>query len=725
MTTQLLPNIRAFVDWDGDGWINKGAVTDPLNLSSSPLKMQDLVKVNTTMATQKYFRSTRGLYESTFLYLNTNVLYIGYNKGSAGQYVPMLTPTQTGTYTVQMYIKTGTGGTLTVTAKNVYPAPANTTNITQTPTVFVSTNNYTLLTHTFTVNSLSNMQIGLEITNAASLGTSSITGLQVMYGNYPTEVTFNVGTTLSRYDNISSYLISANWQLGASNSADTATSEGSATLVLNNASRIFSPENTASFLYNYNSSGDPTYPQGRYPYTSPDLTFADGTVVSIEVQNPSTLAWVEMWRGFIYDYSVDTSVSGLTATITANQGIFRLDQSKINIALLTTFKANNVIGQYTAHWLLKFILENYAVSSKVPNVALVGKTGGFNNAYYDIVSPSGVYNIEQPASYEYSRTYPSADAAWSDSPSAMAAIRDLMQVDQGFFYVGRDGTFNYIQRNTLYTDLGTDIVFDDTTTNISSYSIQQPLYNSVEVTYTPINVQSGVVWQSKTPIEVAAKSTVTYTAKFEQPEGKKLAVTSLNSFKATTSPSTASATNSTGSTLAKQSFLINAVLKSAEADITITNTGLVPMKVSVTLNGTYTITSAALKVQKTINRTINILGSKLLSVNSKLIADAGTASQLASGLLEIYGKKYANITNMSITSRDATWLNKILSYGVGTRVKFRDASSGNIYHRGTIIGESARWSSGILTMEYTIKPTSHVAFNTMGNTYYKYGGLVY
>jgi hypothetical protein len=102
MTTQLLPNIRAFVDWDGDGWINKGAVTDPLNLSSSPLKMQDLVKVNTTMATQKYFRSTRGLYESTFLYLNTNVLYIGYNKGSAGQYVPMLTPTQTGTYTAQL-----------------------------------------------------------------------------------------------------------------------------------------------------------------------------------------------------------------------------------------------------------------------------------------------------------------------------------------------------------------------------------------------------------------------------------------------------------------------------------------------------------------------------------------------------------------------------------------------------------------------------------------------
>lgn len=725
MTTQTLPNLRAFIDWDGDGWINKGVTTDPLNLAFTPLTLQDMVKLNTTPATVKYANTSRGLYEHRFTLVGPQTLYVGYNKGSAGQYVALFTPTQTGTYTVQMYVKTGIAGTLTITAKNVYPAPSNTTNITQTPLAFSAINNYTLLTYTFTVNNLANMQIGLELTNSASLGTCAITGLQVMYGNYPTEIPFNVGTPISRLDNVSSYLISANWQLGATNPSDTACSEGSATLVLNNTSRIFSPENTASFLYSYNSSGDPNYPQGRYPHTSPDLTFADGTTVSIEVQNPSTLAWVEMWRGFIYDYSVDTAVSGLTATITANQGIFRLDQSKINVGLLSAFEANNPLDMYTSHWLIKFILENYAVSSKIPNVATVGKTGGLNTKYYDIISPSGIYSVQQPSSYEYSRTYTSAKAAWSDSPSAMAAIRDLMQLDQGFFYIGRDGVYNYIQRNSLYTDLGTDIVFDDTSTNTSEYSIQQPLYNAVEVTYTPNNTQSGVVWQSKTPIEVGAKTTVTYTAKFEQPEGKKLAVTSINSFKAAASPSTAIATNSTGSTLAKQSFLISVVLKSAEADITITNVGVIPMKVSVTLNGTYNITSAALKVVKSTKQTINILGSKLLTVNSKLIADADTASQYASFMLEVFGKKYASITSMSLTSRDATWLNNILNYGIGTRIKFRDASSGNIYHRGTIIGESARWSSGILTMDYTLKPTSHVAFNTAGNTYYKYGGLVY
>src|SRR5690242_14226842 len=291
----------------------------------------------------KYDPTDRGLYSYGMFTIGTTGIQIGRNLGTTGSYEAFFIPTQTGTYTLQFYFRRDEGSHVNfdTSVQNVYPNPPNTTNITQTPVTTTSTTLgvYQLITHTFTVTSIVNMVIGVKLATASSAILGSVTGFQVMLGTFSTAQIWNTNDQYMAYDDISAYVESASGQLGMSSTYDNVAAEGTLNLTLRNTTKIFSPENSASPFYSFDSSADPNFPSGHYPYTFPNINWANGSILSVDFQDPVTLTYVEKWRGFIDTIDVGTTPDP-TVSLTALQGMFKLENYLMNNAGLVQYTYN-------------------------------------------------------------------------------------------------------------------------------------------------------------------------------------------------------------------------------------------------------------------------------------------------------------------------------------------------------------------------------------------------
>lgn len=734
--TVVTNQVRAFVDWDGDGFFNKGLATDPRNLVTNPLTLLNAVTNNISkpLTVSPHFKATsRGLYEygSGTALLSETTVYLGFNKGSAGSFAAFFTPTATGNYTLQFYVTNSTsGGLFSATVRNIYNNPSDGVGLTVTPVPFTFTGSpqTLLVTVPFTVTTLTNMQVGVEINWTSGPKTIKPTGAMVVAGTFATEVPFNVGTTLSKYDNIQEYIMGGQWQLGATQPFDGVASEGTATLTLDNTAKTFSYENIASPFYSDNSVLDPSNPAGRYPYTFPIPLATEGPIVSIELQD-STLAWNEVWRGFVDTLSIGTGAGTPTATLTANQGFFKLDQYKVSAALLTSYATTNPTNAYTAEWILAYLLDNFWFSATTPGIAAVNRVSGDNTKYFPVVSRANS-QLDIDGLSDNTTFYNYLQSAWKDNVTVLSAIRDLMVVDQGFFFLARNGFATYITRDSIYTNNSfatPDLVWDDLHTNLSSYTMQTTAVNSVDVEFSPIVTQVGLLWSAKTPIIVPpGRKEVVTTIKFQNPEGSTIAVQSINPFNSGVSPSTAVAKNSVGTTLPVQNFFIKTTLRNSDADIIVQNLGTTPIYVWVNLYGTSLITYGTSTVNQTSKVGFSPLGAKYMSINSKLVTTRNQANALGSHILQMQGRRYASFSSVSILARDTTWLDRIVAGTVGKRVQYKEfTNTGAINHRVMIVGESMSWTPGMITVNYTMRPADQYPYLNLDTSFYLHGGVVY
>lgn len=747
MSNATLPKIHGWVDWDGDGYINRGPPSDPRNIALNPLTLMGAGRIYISggggVPTDIYPKYAPTQNDGIFSYSNTStrpMLKLGFNRGTIGDYVAIFTPPATGNYTLQLAVKrrSGVSGGYNIKLYNVYNSPADQVNIvSSTYLLSMSTSQTYHPVINFTVNSITNMQIGVEFTFAGGFDCGVVVqGLMITPGTTSNIYAFNVGTDISKYDDISADILSANWQLGLTGTFDNVPSEGTAQLSLRNTTYKYSPENSASPFYRVNVGTDINYPAGQYPYTFPYPAFAEGTVISIEIENDAGTPY-EMWRGFIDTIKPGSVLSQPSVSLTAVQGWFKFDQVKINplgitdtsLAPYVVNSDDNQLPLWSAGNIIAYLLANYATMSKVPNVSAVNKTTGDNRTVYDVIAPSVGNTIDFRND---GNTYRSVVQTWSSDTTLAEAIKDLMTVDQSIFFMLRDGTGWYRFRDAFHTNdpfyflVGTEFVVDDLLSNSDDYKIAQTEVNSVKVDYYPSSIVTGQLWYSKSPLVIGPKTTKTFTAKIEYPEGSKINVQTVNAFNAAVSPSTAVAKTSLGVTYARQAYSIRINNRGTEVDLIITNATTNTYYISVVLNGTYYVTAGSATVYKQIPTSFGPLGTREQSYSSKLITDVDQAEALASHILSMIGGRYATYPSITVSSRDATWLQNILNMSVGYRIKFRGtAYTGGIYHRHLIIGESASWTPGILTMTYTLRPTDQYAFLNTDTTYYKLGGVVY
>lgn len=734
MYNQDLPRLRVLVDWDGDGFINRGVKsTDPLNLANRPLTLNDIaVKPGaynfSAGANRRAYRlpafydpTDRGLFASEFPFTGVgdfNFLGSGVSSGPETTYL-VANGMAAGTYTLQFYVKgvSGfSGKTFSIKIQDnggSNPTPADyTLYLSNNTTTFTPTGNYVLVSHTFTrTASGSAFSAGpvLRITQATGASTPAIlriTGVSLHTGTLTTAQPYNVGTPISLRDDIEPYIMSAQWQLGMATPDDNVAAEGTATVQLRNLNYEFSIESPNSFLYES---------AGNYPYRAPVTKFREGVLMIIEVQNATTLAWSEMWRGFISSIKVGTGTTQPTATLNATQGLFKFGSNKPNLEPLQNKRADEII---------KALINSGWITPIIPNQAAIGKTQLRDAFTYDTITDASTYQLDTGL-----ETYDISGEAWrSGESSPLDVIQELMIVEQGLFFVTRSGKLRFLHRDRLYNTAASepaDVVLTDAITNNTDYINRQSLINSVKVEYYPKVTTSAQLWQTKELITVKPGPVQKMTVKLENYENSKITATAINSFTASVLPSIKVVTDPAGTPLNAGGVSVVMALRNGEIELSIQSYYAGEVKLQLVINGTIILSYGGMSTYRSYLPSQVGVGTNQKVVTSKLLTSATRAGQLADFVLQQQSRRFATFSSFSISSRDATWLQRILDITLGTRVRLSETNTGGVSHRVIVVGESASWTPGILSMNYVIRPSDNVPYLTMDTTPVNSEGVVY
>ena len=604
-----------------------------------------------------------------------------------------------GNNTLQFWVRrtSGSGGSFTVYVVDGTTTTTSTTYYGQTS--FSATGSWAMVSVSINNTAGAARDVFLRIDKSSGTGEWEFTGFNMLEGTHASYQTFNVGTELAQYDDIESYMISANWQIGMGNSSDYVASEGTLSVELRNTDYTFSIENSVSPFYGGVTSG------------RVNTLFREGVVVLVEVYDESNTTWYPFWRGFLSDIDV-ASAPGATATLSAEQGLFRFDSVKPVVPVLENSTADQIIAA---------LVNSGWVVSAYPNAAVVSKIA-FSSDYFDVLTAANVAGLDTGTT-----TYRYVGEEWHAGDSkATDILRDLMQIEQGLFFLSRDGIVTFYHRDRIYSDgaaFGSYTTLTDSDINDCVYDYVVSTYNAAKVDYYPKETVVGEVWRSRVPIDIEAYGNSETTARFEYEEGSKVTVLSINPFSGDDA-STFTATDENGDNVGGAAISVETHVRNGEAVVNITSFYGAPVKVDIVLKGTILVSYGGRSMYvNSFDQQLGI-GAKVLSISNKLIDNEQMAKNVGAAAIAGTQRNYGTFTDMTITSRNASWLTRIRSLTLGSRVSLSETNTGAT-HKMIIVGEAATWSPGILSMQYKMRPTDNVRFATLDETTTGYMELAY
>lgn len=241
------------------------------------------------------------------------------------------------------------------------------------------------------------------------------------------------GIDWDSYDNITEYLISANWGLGMTSPRDRVASEGTASLVVNNADRVFSPEVVGPF----------------YGKLKPNVE------VYIEAKRPDpSTEWVRLWTGYLEDIEPETGNKRLTTTLSCLQGMFSIETARYTPTLLLNKTTDQIIRTMLGSWVPA------GTSRWILGAGVLGSTTVLADPDDGFLFTTG------------KTTYPYYGEVWKDADeianprrvNVLNRIKDLVEIERGLFWLDRHGRANFLNRHALLAQsagLGVDLNGDN------------------------------------------------------------------------------------------------------------------------------------------------------------------------------------------------------------------------------------------------------------------------
>jgi hypothetical protein len=290
------------------------------------------------------------------------------------------------------------------------------------------------------------IKIRFTMTSAGTPKTIYVAGIQVTQtasGNTP--VAFNPGTTLCIYDDITNYVMDVHGDEGKSQWDSLLPDEGQLTVILNNASRLFSPEYTGGALY------------GKHK-TNIRVVVRLKRDISSEAEGNYIDDWVTIWSGWINKYDVEPNqYGGRSATITAKQGLFNLEKVLVPRKL---FKD----AVYTD--LLYHMLYNGYENFGSPFVAKLGwsKLGGASYLF----NPAQTFDLFG----SNATTIPVVGHNWRESTEATKLLSWITQWALGHSFITATGQIGFVDRSWFGSVVFGDQNFSDYQTFDYEYGIE-------------------------------------------------------------------------------------------------------------------------------------------------------------------------------------------------------------------------------------------------------------
>jgi hypothetical protein len=284
--------------------------------------------------------------------------------------------------------------------------------------------------------------------------------------------------------------VATDWKSGKRSVEEGLPYEGTLDFTLNNDSKIFSPANTASPLYG---------------------SMQQNRKVVIQIQNPTTSVWSNMWVGWLDSFGVDTGRS-LTrqAKMLCKQGVYRFNEGEFNVPVITFQDFKTIV---------KALVE--AGSWRSGATAYEGVLG-FNmtlneTAYLQDINAA--FNLLQ----EGLNTYGLQGLDWGRNTTTSEALADLFNAENAGMWIDRDGLLNVVNRNFwVNRRVNPDVVLNlDTNVQAGSYTYGDNIINRMEVQYQPpkFNVNQ-VVWKTKNSVPLTSKKERSIAMVFSLPEGR-------------------------------------------------------------------------------------------------------------------------------------------------------------------------------------------------------------
>ncbi len=481
-------------------------------------------------------------------------------------------------------------------------------------------------------------------------------------------VKFNNGI-LNPYDDITADVMAFNCRLGRSDPETLYPSEGELRLTLNNSTRKYSPENTLSPLYG--------------------LMKKNRRVV-VEVKNPVGGAFFPIFTGWVqsYDPKPMGTRGNLQTEIVARQGMFRFDETKVSKLGITS----NVT--------LVTLLEAVLPYGYLPGNVQGGQTDR------DYLDKSTVARTMSDLRMVYTpiNTWPLAGDGWGEETTAGQVIREVLEVERGFFWINRYGKIEFYNRYYPVGLLLQDTFSLDTNVTDAAYNYGGDVYNVIKVSYFPKSYTSGSVWTTKSPILVNRVAVKQVDVKFEYTEGSDITVSALN-----IPGSTITAKTRNGTVLSPSSYEITAELKNGGATLTIHNYSGLPAFFTIDLHGTIVTSFGSQTYYSELsNNSINAAtyideGKREKSFSNKLISTEDDAIQIGDYLLARYGLPRSRFKSFKVEARNSTWLQRQIEFTLGSNIKI-DEFQTNFTQTVIVVGIEHVWHPGMLETTFTVTP---------------------
>lgn len=476
------------------------------------------------------------------------------------------------------------------------------------------------------------------------------------------------------YEDVTEYVIGAEWTLGMGEAFQLVADESSATIELNNSDRRFSPENGSSPYFGEILPLRKV--QVKANFNSVDYVMYTGWINNINVETTRSRPQVALEcvgvKNFLED---DTVFLPFRQNVTADEVIYEVVAKSI---------VPPVYQSGTA-WLLG--KENY---SKIGNTTY-------------IADPDTAFELDTGL-----HVIPFVGDAWDkESVKVMTVINDLMASERGRFIVDQEGKIVFWNRQHIIanTEPSDDLNNEHTE---STYVYGNNIVNDVRIKVYPRKVSDNdddLLWSLNEPVTIEADGSQSFEANFTREDSSdKISALSVR----------------LGDIVSTLPLGVSIQAEASRASITVTNLYKEPVTLStLTLIGQKITTFDVVEIIHEDEKSIATYGRRERSIDAKTLSSTSLGDTIARFELSRFKDPFGTLQDITLGTRNDTWTERMLSLTFGDRVTISEYQSmdDSDYF---IIGMTHRLTSG--TGEYTttfvLEPAINQVYWVIGVTGY-------
>lgn len=450
---------------------------------------------------------------------------------------------------------------------------------------------------------------------------------------------------------VTEYVMSAEWDLGATDPEQRLSIDGKATIVLNNDSGVFNPPGVG------NQPVDPPFEARIAPGVPLDISY----IYSDETE-------VILWTGYVVSWQYEASENQANiVTVIASQTFLEFDREGLDIPIIENANANEIItaiinaNKFQPPFESAFFLDQ----SRLDQVGL-----GLPSEFVNLGTPSIDYKV---FGYELSNVSTLRDA-----------LGQIALAEMGYIWIDRAGEISFLSYE--------DIILGSTATSIDMSEVKSPQYvfgsphfNEVEIEYSPkFIVHNSVLIETTIEVEAGVKEVIELVPKFDDE-------TDTVIIKEVTNLSYSPSSNITISLRDYDSNKVNVFINDGNIE---------DREIDVTIKADYYKTDSAVAVIETDSDSVLETFRKVSRRYSLgLLSTINEAKSLAQKMLLRYSSLKGYFKSILVTPRNEEFFELLT---IGQQVEISNDRMGQVNTKHIVIGERGSWQPQYLEIEYSL-----------------------